>query len=505
MPQLDGLLNGFGVALSGTNLLMVLLGVVIGMVIGVLPGLGPTATIAMLLPVTYALEPSGAIILLAGIYYGAMYGGTITAVLVRVPGEVASIVTTFDGYEMARQGRAGTALGTAAIGSFVGGVVATVMLVAIAAPLAALAGKFGPPELFAVALLGLLLVLAIARGSLIKALAMLGLGLLIGTVGQDPVDGVARFTFGSLDLLGGLEVVAIAMGMFGIGEVLHNLHHGSNQKPLAAKTGKVWPSSQDLRASAGPIARGTLIGSVLGLVPGGGSVLSSMTSYAVERRRAKDPTRFGNGAIEGVAGPETANNAGSTASFLPLLTLGLPTGSVMALMFGALLLQGITPGPTLVSEHPDVFWGIMASMFIGNLMLLVLNIPLVGAFVQLLKIRMSVISAVTVMVTMVGVYSLNNSTFDMVVAVVAGLLGYAMRKTSFEPGPLVLSAILGGTLESNLRSSLTMSDGDPTIFVTRPVSLVLCTLFVAVLITGMWLAAKKRQTQAPSSTVARTG
>jgi putative tricarboxylic transport membrane protein len=475
MNALDGLAQGFGVAMTPGNLLIVLLGVTIGMVVGVLPGLGPTATIAILLPVTFSMEPASAIIMLAGIYYGAMYGGTITAVLVKVPGEVASVITTFDGYAMARQGRAGSALGVAAIGSFIGGVGATALLVLLAAPMVAVATKFGPPELFLVAALGVLLVLAIASGSLVKAALMAGLGFLLATVGQDPIDGSPRFTFGTPELLGGLDIVAIAMGLFGLGEVLHQLHTSKTTEQRVA-VHSAYPTRQDLRQSAGPIARGSVIGSVLGLIPGGGSVLPPMASYAVERRRAKDPSRFGKGAIEGVAGPESANNAGAQTSFLPLLTLGLPTSSVMALVFGALLLQGVTPGPALVSDHPDIFWGIIASMFIGNLILLLMNLPLVGLFAQLLKIKPTIIGLITIIVTMVGVYSLNNSALDLVVAIIAGVVGYALRKTGFEIGPLILAMILGPMLEKNLRIALTMSDGDPAIFVTRPYSLTLVLL-----------------------------
>lgn len=492
MNALDGLAQGFSVAMTFDNLLIVLLGVTIGMVVGVLPGLGPTATIAILLPVTFSLEPASAIIMLAGIYYGAMYGGTITAVLVKVPGEVASVITTFDGYAMARQGRAGSALGVAAIGSFVGGVGATALLVVLAAPMVTIATKFGPPELFLVAALGILLVLAIASGSLVKAALMAGLGILLATVGQDPIDGAPRFTFGSLELLGGLDIVAIAMGLFGLGEVLHQLHASKNTEESIA-IHSAYPTRQDLRQSAGPIARGSVIGAVLGLIPGGGSVLPPMASYAVERKRAKDPSRFGKGAIEGVAGPETANNAGAQTSFLPLLTLGLPTSSVMALVFGALLLQGVTPGPALVSDHPDIFWGIIASMFIGNLILLLMNLPLVGLFAQLLKIKPTVIGLITIVVTMIGVYSLGNSELDLVVAIVAGVVGYALRKTGFEIGPLILAMILGPMLEKNLRIALTMSGGDPSIFVSRPYSLGLVLLMVALVALSVWGLARRRR------------
>ena len=484
MDMIESFAEGFAVAATPLNLLLVLLGVFLGMVIGVLPGLGPTTTIAILLPITFALEAPSAIILLAGIYYGAMYGGTITSVLVKVPGEIASVVTTFDGHPMAKQGRSGPALGIAAIGSFVGGIVATFVLVLLAQPLARVAERFGAPELFMVAVVGILLVLAMGGQSLAKSGVMVAAGLLVASVGQDPVTGTARFTFGSLEALSGLDIVAVAMGLFGIGEVLANLKHNESQTPVAAKVHGVWPTKTDFRQSAGPIARGTLIGSVIGLLPGGGSVLSSMASYAAEKRISKTPERFGKGAIEGVAGPETANNAGSTMSFLPLLTLGLPTGTVMALLYGALLLQGVTPGPTLVADHPDIFWGVMASMLIGNLMLLAMNLPLLGFFVRLLRVRAGIIAAITVVVTLIGVYSLNNSMFDVVTCVVAGIVGYGLRRLDFSPGPLVLAAVLGSILEINLRNSLAISGGDATVFLTRPISLTLVLAVILVLIAG---------------------
>lgn len=474
--------DGFAVAATPTNLVLVLIGVLLGMVIGVLPGLGPTTTIAILLPVTFALDAPSAIILLAGIYYGAMYGGTVTSVLVKVPGEIASVVTTFDGHQMARQGRAGPALGIAAIGSFIGGVVATFLLVLLARPLASFAERFSAPELFLVAVIGIVLVLAMGGQSLPRAGAMVAVGLIVASVGQDPVTGSGRFTFGSLEMLGGLDLVAIAMGLFGLSEVLSNTGRGTAQAPLAAKVDGILPNRQDFRDSAGPIARGTILGSLIGLVPGGGSVLSSMASYSVERKVSRHPEKFGHGAIEGVAGPETANNAGSTMSFLPLLTLGLPTGTVMALLYGALLLQGVTPGPTLVSDHPEIFWGVMASMLVGNMMLLVLNLPLVGLFVRLLRVRMGIISAVTVIVTLVGVYSLNNSMLDIATCIAAAIVGYFMRRFGFQPGPLVLAAVLGSILEVNLRNSLAISGGSPVVFVSRDISLVMVIVLAVVLV-----------------------
>jgi putative tricarboxylic transport membrane protein len=492
--DLSGLVTGFGVALTPTNLLFVLVGVVIGMVIGVLPGLGSAATLALLLPLTYTLEPSTAIIMMAGIYYGSMYGGTITSVLLNLPGEAASVVTTFDGYQMAKQGRAGPALGIAAMGSFVGGTVAILGLVFLAPVLASAAVRFAPPEYAALTILGLLLVSYLGTKSLAKSLVAASLGLLLATVGQDPVIGRPRFTFGVPDLFGGLEFVAIAMGLFGIGEILYNMvnQRRSGDAPVAvARVRNILPSRSDLRQSRGAITRGSLLGFVIGILPGGGGVVSSLVSYAVEKRRAKQPGRFGKGAIEGVAGPETANNASSTSSFIPLLTLGIPSNVALALVYGALVLQGITPGPGLINDHPDVFWGVVASMFIGNVILLALNMPLVGIFVRLLSIRATILAPLTVLVTMVGVYSVNNSVFDMWVALAFGLLGYLMKMTGFEPGPLVLAFVLGGLLEISFRQSLLMSNGSPTIFFTRPISAGLLLAGVALLVVS------SRQHRAP--------
>jgi putative tricarboxylic transport membrane protein len=456
------------VALQPGNLLFVFIGVVIGTVIGLLPGLGPTATIALLLPITYRLEPVTAVIMLAGIYYGAMYGGTITSVLLRIPGEAASVVTTFDGYQMARRGRAGPALGIAAIGSFIGGTVAIVGMMVLAPQLSKISVTFGPPEYAALALLGIALVGYLSIGNLLKAFIAAAAGLFFVTIGQDPIVGSARFTFGFNDLFGGLDFVAVCMGLFGVGEMLHSLDHRSKGETVTTKVGRVWPGRQDLRASRGPIARGSLIGFGIGLLPGGGGIVSSLTSYAVEKRVSKHPQEFGRGAIEGVAGPETANNAGSTSAFVPLLTLGLPSNPVLALMFGALLLQGITPGPRLITDHPDIFWGVIGSMYIGNIMLIILNLPLVFVFIQILKIRADILVPIALVVTLVGVYSINNNVFDVWVAVVFGVIGYLMRKTEFDLGAFVLAFVLGGILEGSVRQSLLL--GDASIFVTRPYS-----------------------------------
>lgn len=484
--DLGGLLTGLETTLSPINLLFVFVGVLVGMVIGVIPGLGPTATIALLLPLTYNLEPATAVIMLAGIYYGSMYGGTITSVLLHLPGEAASVVTTFDGYQMARQGRAGPALGIAAIGSFIGGLFSVLGLVLLAPALAAFALKFGPAEFTVLALLGILLAAYLASRRFSAALLMAAFGLLLATVGQDPIEGSPRFTFGSLELLDGLDFVAIAMGLFGLGELLHTLEQSRRRSGTVAPVGHVLPSRDELRRSRGPIARGGVIGFLLGILPGGGGMVASMASYATEKRCSATPERFGRGAIEGVAGPETANNAGSQASFIPLLTLGLPPNPVLALILGALLIQGVTPGPQLITDNPDIFWGVIVSMLVGNVILLALNLPLVRVFIKILDVRVAILVAFAALATMLGVFSINNSVFDLWIVLLFGVIGYGMRKFGFEPGPLVLAFVLGALLEPSFRQTMLTSGGDLTVFVTRPISgtmiaiiaLVVATLFV---------------------------
>ncbi|TQM02804.1 tripartite tricarboxylate transporter permease [Pseudonocardia kunmingensis] len=482
MDALGSLLEGFDVVFQPQNLLFVVLGVVIGTVIGVLPGLGPTATIALLLPITFGMRPESAIIMLAGVYYGSMYGGTITSVLLRIPGEAATAVTAIDGYEMTRQGRSGPALGIAAFGSFIGGTVAVLGLVFVAPQLAAVAVRFGPPEFAALTVLGLVLVTYLGTRSTYKSVLAALLGLLLATVGQDTISGTSRFTFDNPDLFSGLDLVAIAMGVFGVGEILHALEDRNRQGGRIGAVGRILPTRADWARSRGPIARGTLLGFPIGMLPGGGGVMSSLTSYAVEKKVATRPEEFGRGAIEGVAGPETANNASSISAFIPLLTLGLPSNAVLALILGALMIQDVTPGPSMITDHPEVFWGVVASMVIGNIILLVLNVPLVGLFVQLLRVRMGVIGAMALLISMIGVYTVNGSTFDMMVMLGAGVLGYLMRKTGFEAAPLVLAFVLGAILETAFRQSMLTSGGDVSIFVTRPFSgaLVACTVLVLV-------------------------
>ncbi|GAA0601218.1 tripartite tricarboxylate transporter permease [Kribbella sandramycini] len=456
--------------LEPLNLLYCLIGVVIGMLIGVLPGLGPAATIAILLPVTYGVEPVSAIILLAGIFYGAQYGGTITSVLLKLPGEASSVVTVFDGHALARQGKAGTALGIAAIGSFIGGTVSIVGLTLLAPVVAAVALDFGPPEYAALALFGVLLVATVGNGGRTKAVIAAGLGLLLATVGRDTFTGASRFTFDTLNLADGIDFVPIAMGLFGLGEILYNLEQRHRTAAPPAAVANVWPSRADLRKSGGAIGRGSVIGFALGVLPGGGATLSSLVAYAVEKRRAKHPGRFGQGAVEGVAAPETANNAAATSSFIPLLTLGIPANATMALLFGALLIHGIPPGPQLITDHPDLFWGVVNSMYVGNVLLLIMSIPMVGLFVKILRVRPAVLAPITVLITLIGVYTVANQVFDIFLVVAFGVLGYLMKKFGFEPGPLVLAFVLGSLLETAVRQSLLLFDGNPAGFLTRPIS-----------------------------------
>jgi putative tricarboxylic transport membrane protein len=463
-------LDGFAVIAEPQNLLYCLLGVLVGMLVGVLPGLGPAATIAILLPITYTIDSVGAIIMLAGIYYGAQYGGTITSVLLRLPGEASTVVTVFDGFALAKQGRAGTALGIAAIGSFIGATVSIIGLTLLAPVVAGWAVGFGPPEYAALALLGVLLVATVGSGHVVKAVIAAAVGLLLASVGRDSFTGASRFTFDSIELMDGIDFVIIAMGLFGVGEILHNLEqrHGKVHSP--APVADVWPSRKDLRQSAGAFGRGSAIGFGLGVLPGGGATLSSLVAYAFEKRRAKEPERFGRGAVEGVAAPETANNAAATSSFIPLLTIGIPANASMAMLFGALLISGVQPGPQLVTERPDLFWGVINSMYLGNLLLLVMSIPMVGLFVKILRVRPAILAPITALITIIGVYTVNNSVFDIFLLIVFGLLGYLMKKFGFDPAPLVLAFVLGTLIESSTRQSLRIFEGDSMGFVTRPIS-----------------------------------
>ncbi len=491
--DLAPVLDGFGVVLEPTNLLYCLIGVVVGMLVGVLPGLGPAATIAILLPITIGIEPVTAIIMLAGIYYGAQYGGTITSVLLRLPGEASSVVTVFDGHALARNGRAGTALGIAAVGSFIGGTVSIVALSFVAPLVAGFALDFGPPEYTALALLGILLVATVSSGDRLKAVIAACVGLLLATVGRDTFTGAERFTFDSLSLADGLDFVPIAMGLFGLGEILYNLEERHRAVHAPATVANVWPSKKDLRQSSGAIGRGSVLGFFLGILPGGGATLASLAAYAMEKRRSKTPERFGRGAVEGVAAPESANNAAATSSFIPLLTLGIPANATMAVIYGALLIQGVSPGPQLVDQEPELFWGVVNSMYIGNILLLIMSIPLVGLFVKILRVRATILAPITVLITLIGVYTVNYDVFDIGLVVVFGALGYLMKKLGFDPGPLVLAFVLGSLLEDSLRRSLLLFDGDPTGFLTRPISGTLLVLFLVVVLLPVIRAALARR------------
>ncbi len=466
------LLLGFTVALAGQNLLYCFIGCLLGTLIGVLPGIGPVATIAMLLPITFNLPPTPALIMLAGIYYGASYGGSTTAILVNHPGESSSVVTCIDGYQMGQQGRAGPALAIAAIGSFFAGCVGTVLIALFGPPLAELAFAFGAAEYFSMMVLGLISAVVLASGSLIKAIGMILIGLLLGIVGTDVNSGIARYSFGVSELSDGIGFVSVAMGMFGFGEIISNLGQSSIDRKVAVSEVKsLMPTWDDIRMSIGPIIRGTAIGTVFGILPGAHTVIASFSSYTLEKKMAKDPTRFGKGAIEGVAGPESANNAAAQTSFIPLLTLGIPTGAVLALMIGAMTIQGIAPGPQVMTQKPDLFWGMIASMWIGNGMLVILNLPLIGMWVQFLKIPYRLMFPGILLFICIGAFSINNASFDVYVAALFGYFGYYSSKWGCEPAPLILGFVLGPLMEENLRRAMLISRGDPSVFFTRPISL----------------------------------
>ena len=471
MDLLANLAIGFGVAFTFQNLLYAFFGVLLGTLIGVLPGIGPVPTIAMLLPITYALPPVSAIIMLAGIYYGAQYGGSTTAILVNLPGESSSVVTCIDGYQMARRGKAGKALSVAAIGSFIAGSVATLVVAAFAPPLAEFALKFGPAEYFSLMVLGLLAAVVLASGSLLKAIAMIVLGLLLGIIGTDVNSGLQRFTFGVPELSDGIGFVVVAMGLFGFAEIIVNLEQKEHREVFTDNVSGLWLKWHEFKEALPAILRGTGIGSTLGILPGGGAMLSAFAAYTLEKKIAKDPSRFGKGAIEGVAGPESANNAGAQTSFIPLLTLGIPPNAVMALMVGAMTIHSIQPGPQVMTSNPQLFWGLIASMWIGNVMLVILNLPMIGIWVKLLKVPYRLLYPAILLFCCIGVYSLQNNVFDVLMTAIFGVLGWVFVKLECEPAPLLLGFILGPLMEENLRRALLLSRGDPTVFFTRPLSL----------------------------------
>ncbi|MDH5265237.1 MAG: tripartite tricarboxylate transporter permease [Betaproteobacteria bacterium] len=497
MELFSNLQLGFGVALAGGNILYCLIGVILGTLIGVLPGIGPVATIAMLLPATFVLPPVSALIMLAGIYYGAQYGGSTTAILVNLPGEVSSVVTCLDGYQMARQGHAGKALAVAALGSFFAGSVATFLIAAFAPPLAELALKFGPADYFSLMVLGLLAAVVLAHGSLINAIGMIVLGLLIGLIGTDVNSGVARYSFGLPELIDGVGIGPIAMGVFGFGEIIRNLDAGGEKREVFTKkvTG-LMPTWQDIKDSFPAVCRGTALGSFLGILPGGGPVLGSFSAYTLEKKLSKTPERFGKGAIEGVAAPEAANNAAAQTSFIPLLTLGIPSNPVMALMIGAMIIHGIQPGPQIMTANPQLFWGMIASMWVGNFLLVVLNLPMIGVWVKLLTIPYRLLYPAILIFCCIGVYSISNAWMDVLLAALFGFLGYLFAKLECEAAPLLLGFVLGPMMEENLRRAMLLSRGDPMVFVTRPISATLLVMSFILLVLVMAPAVRKKREEA---------
>ncbi len=493
MEIIAGLAQGFSVALNPINLLHCFIGVFIGTLVGVLPGIGPISAMSLLLPVTLSGTPEAGIIMMAGIYYGSMYGGSTTSILVNIPGEAASVVTCLDGHEMAKQGRAGPALGIAALASFAAGTFALVALMLVAPSLARVAVAFGPPEYFSLMVLGLTVLSFLSQGSMAKSLLMAAFGVVLGLVGMDLITAQPRMTFDRLELLDGIGLVPIVMGLFGVAEILTNLEKEVKREVIKARIGGLWPSIADWTASKWAIARGTVLGFFLGILPGGGAVIASFASYAIEKKISRTPGRFGKGAIEGVAGPEAANNAAAGGAFIPLMTLGIPPNVVMALLLGAFVIHGLQPGPLMMTQRPDLFWGIVASMYIGNVMLLVLNMPLIGMWVQVLKLPYRVLFPLILMFCIVGVFASGNAVFDVFVMVMFGVLGYLMRKFGYEPAPLVLAFVLGPMLENNLRKSLILSHGEFGIFFERPISAVCLVLAVAALLVPLLPALARRR------------
>ncbi|MEO6985974.1 MAG: tripartite tricarboxylate transporter permease [Paralcaligenes sp.] len=494
MELLDHLILGFSVALTLENILYCLLGCLLGTLIGVLPGIGPVPTIAMLLPITYVLPPVAGLIMLAGIYYGAQYGGSTTAILVALPGETSAVVTVLDGHQMARNGRAGAALAIAAIGSFFAGCFATVLLAGFAPPLAEVAFKFGPAEYFSLMVLGLIGAVVLASGSLPKAICMILLGLLLGMIGTDVNSGVARFDFGIPELQDGIDFAVVAMGVFGFAEIMTNLELKDQRVDITGKIGSLYPNKQEFKESAPACVRGTLLGSALGILPGGGAVLSSFASYTLEKKISKNPERFGKGHPAGLAGPESANNAAAQTSFIPLLTLGIPGNAVTALMLGAMTIHNIQPGPQVMTSHPDLFWGLIASMWVGNLMLVVLNLPLIGIWVKLLQVPYRILFPAILVFCTVGVYSLNYNVFDIWMTAAFGLIGYIWSKLKCEGAPLLLGLVLGPMMEENFRRALLLARGDFSTFITRPLSMsLLVAATLLVIIVALPSIRKKRQ------------
>jgi len=493
MEIIDNLILGLSVAATPYNLFYCFVGALVGTLIGVLPGLGPLATIAMLLPLTFGLDPVAAMIMLAGIYYGAQYGGSTTAILINLPGEASSVITALDGYQLARKGKAGLALASAAIASFIAGTIATFLIVLFAPPLSAVALMFGPPEYFSLMVLGLIGSVALARGSFVKALAMIVLGLLLGLVGTDVLTGNLRFTLNFVQLADGVNFVIVAMALFGIADIIRNLELDHDRSVISSKIKGLMPKWHEIKATIAPSLRGTAVGSVLGILPGGGAVLASFASYTIEKQISSNPEEFGQGATAGVAGPEAANNAGAQTSFIPMLTLGIPSNPVMAMMVGGLIIQGIQPGPQVMTEQPELFWGLIASMWIGNLFLVLLNLPLIQIWVRLLTVPYDILYPIILVFCTIGVFTISNATFDVYLLVVFAMFGYLLLKLECEPAPLIFGFILGPMMEENLRRAMLLSRGDPSVLVTRPISAVL--LAVSALLVILVLLPKFRKTR----------
>jgi putative tricarboxylic transport membrane protein len=489
----DNLLLGFSVAITPVNLGLCLIGCLLGTLVGVLPGIGPTATVAMLMPITFYLEPTGALIMLAGVFYGSQYGGSTTAILVNLPGESSSVVTCLDGYAMARQGRAGAALAIAALASLFAGTITTLAIALGGPAIAGIALLFQSPDYVAVMLLGLIAAIVLAHGSLIKAIAMIVLGVFLGLVGTDVTTGEQRFTLGIADLFDGIGFVPVAMGLFGLSEIMLNLEQRAKDGGIARLRDRLWPTRSDFRQATPATVRGTLLGIVLGILPGGGSTIPSFAAYSLEKKLARDPSRFGQGAVEGVAAPEAANNAGAQAGFIPMLALGIPPNAIMALMVGAMMIHGIQPGPQIIAKQPELFWGLVASMWIGNLMLVVLNLPLIGIWVRLIELPYRYLFPAIIVFCCVGVYSLRNSMMEIIFMAVFGVIGYVLRKLDCEPAPLLLGLILGPMLEENFRRSLAISGGDYSIFVTRPISATLLACSVLLLFVVLSPAVRRQR------------
>ena len=493
MGAVEGIAYGLGVAMAPANLIACFVGVLIGTIVGVLPGIGPIGAMALLIPSTLALSPTTALIMLAGIYYGSMYGGSTTSILVRVPGEAASVVTAVEGYEMARRGRAGAALAVSAVGSFVAGTLGIFGIILLAAWLAEQALRFGPPEYFALSLMGLLVLSRLSGGSVVTSLAMVGAGLAIGTVGMEPISGVSRFTFGWLTLAQGIDLVPVIMGLYGVAEVLVLAEQGVRRARIASvRLRELFPTAEEWRRSAAPIARGSAVGFLAGLVPGPAAVLSTFISYALERKVSKTPERFGHGAIEGVAGPEAANNGATAGAMVPLLSLGIPFAPATAILLSALVIHGVQPGPLLMAQRPDVFWGVVASMYVGNVFLLILNLPLIGVFVSILLLPQHVLSTLVLLLCLVGAWSLNNSLLDLWVLLLFGVIGYGFRKLTLDPAPLIVALVLGPFMENTLRQTLFMAHGEWRLLVFRPLAAALILIGVLALIGPPLVAALRR-------------